>query len=129
MYGDLEDKIQTDIKEKHYQVIEYRIGTSFFPFVQKGDAVYLDGKVIAKKDDSFRYFGRGYYRVNRKLFYIGRKIGNAPANGEIRIYVEDRSKAKPSDFPPNVMFCPVAAHADILETSDGLRVESLVYDN
>ena len=129
MYGDLEDKIQAEIKENHYQVIEHRIGLEFFPIVRKGDAVYPDGKVIATKDDSFRSFGQGYYRVNHKPYYMGKQIGNAPANGSVRIYVEDRSKAKPADFPPNVMFCPVAAHADILETSDGLRVEHVVYDN
>jgi hypothetical protein len=31
MVGDLEDKIQVEIKEKRYQVIEYRIGLEYFP--------------------------------------------------------------------------------------------------
>jgi hypothetical protein len=67
--------------------------------------------------------------VNHELYYMGKQIGDSPANGAVIIYVENRINSKPADFPPNVMFCPVAAHADILETSYGLRVENLVYDN
>lgn len=129
MSEEVKARIRSDVEENHYTVIDYRIGTSFYPFVRKGDVVYMGGEAIATKKDSFLYLSNGYYQLNHELYYFGKHVGTAPANGMVYVRTEDRSKSKPEDFPPNIMFCPVSAHADILETSDGLHVENLVYDN
>ncbi|WP_322062017.1 hypothetical protein [Paraburkholderia sp. J63] len=129
MTSTLQEDIKADIKRNHYVVIEERVGLDFYPLVRKGGAVYLDGKVIALKDDFFRYYGQGYYRVNHELYYMGEPIGVSPRDGTVTVSVEDRTKPQPENWPPNVMWCQISAHADILETSEGLRVEHVVYDN
>jgi hypothetical protein len=108
-------------------VIEYRIGLEYFPIVRKGDAVYLDNKVIATGNDYFSYLGSGYYQVNRDLYYLGMHLGTAPKKGVMFVHSESHYDPQPQN--PNVMNCPVSKHTDILETSDGLHVENEVYDN
>lgn len=126
---DIYRKIKEDISKNRYQIIEERIGLRHFPLIKKGDAIYLDDKVIATKQDSFWYLGHGYYQLNGELHYMGTSVGGYPSKGRVSTWAEDRGRSKPDNFPPNMMYCPVAAHADILETSEGLHVENLVYDN
>jgi hypothetical protein len=127
--GDLDIKIKQDIAKNHYQIIEERIGLWRVPIIEKDGAIYVNNKVIATKQDSFWYFAHGYYQLNRDLYYMGKFIGRYPIKGSVSTWSENRIDSKPDNFPPNVMYCPVAVHSDILETSDGLHVENLVYDN
>lgn len=116
-----------------YVKLHARLGRNFEVIVDAssvmGDKIKLSALILKPVTLWIRQTDGGYYRVNHGLYYMGKRIGDAPVNGEIRIYVEDRSNPKPRDWPANSMWCQVAAHADILETSDGLRVERVVYDN
>ena len=125
----LQEKIEADIKQNNYTVIEYRIGTSRYPFVKKGDVIFMGGKPIATAKDSFWYLGKGYYKLNHELYYWGEHIGAAPVDGTVIAYSENRSPSRPDNLPPDYMWCPVSVHADILETTTGLRVEHVVEDN
>ncbi len=130
MSQELAARIREDVQKNHYAVIEYRVGSWFFPLVKKGDAVYLNGKLLAKKEDSFWYLGHGFYQLNHEVFFMGERIGAYPADGTVIAYEEDRSAtSKPDNWPANAMWCPISVHANKLETSSGLRFEQLVYDN
>ncbi|MDR0245299.1 MAG: hypothetical protein LBJ65_27185 [Burkholderia sp.] len=129
MSDELRDKVFDDIRANHYTIIEHRIGLLFFPIVRKGDAIYLRDKPIATGKDSFWYLGQGYYQLNGQLYYMDEQIGAYPLGGTVVVHTEDRTRPRPDDYPAGRLYCVVKKHASILETSAGLRVERIVYDN
>ncbi|WP_322087400.1 hypothetical protein [Burkholderia sp. BCC1999] len=129
MSDELRDKVIDDIRANHYTIIESQIGLLFFPIVRKGEAIYLRDKPIATGKDSFWYLGQGYYQLNGQLYYMGEHVGAFPSDGTVVVHVEDRTRPKPDDYPKGRLYCRVAQHASILETSTGLRVEQIVDDN
>ncbi|WP_157447923.1 hypothetical protein [Paraburkholderia ginsengiterrae] len=130
MSEELTARIREDVRKNHYTVIEYRVGSSYFPLVKKGDTVYLNGKPLAKKEDSFWYLGHGFYQFNHEVFFMDEHIGAYPTDGTVIAYEEDRSATKkPDTWPANSMWCSISVHANKLEASNGLRFEKLVYDN
>lgn len=130
MSDDLAVRIREDVKKNHYAVIEYRVGSWYFPLVKKGDTVYLNGEPLATKEDSFWYLGHGFYQLNHEVFFMRERIGAYPLDGTVVAYEEDRSATKkPDTWPSDAMWCSISVHANKLEGSNGLRFEELVYDN
>jgi len=128
--SELRERILADIRSNHYVVVEEQIGPSYFPLVSKKGVIYLGGKAIAGSKSSFHYYGQGYYRLDQALYYLGTKVGDYPVNGTVTVHKEDTSiTAKPDGYPDSYMWCPTASHLNVLETSEGLRVEQKVYDN
>ena len=99
------------------------------PLIKKDGAIYLNNAVIATKQDSVWYLAHGYYQLNRDFYYMGEFVGRNPDEVGVSTWSENRIDSKPDNFPPDRMYCPVAVHSDILETSEGFHVENLVYDN
>ncbi|VWC33247.1 hypothetical protein BLA23254_06479 [Burkholderia lata] len=126
---EIRDKVLDDIRVNHYTVIEPQIGLLFYPIVRKGNAIYLGNQPIATEKDSFWYLGHGYYQLNGQLYYMGERVGAYPTGGTVVVHEENRTKPRPSDDPPGRRYCYVSKHANILETSTGLRIEQIVDDN
>lgn len=125
---DVEARIQADMKKHRVTIIEYRVGTIQHVVVQKDDIVYVLGKPVATKRDSFWYLGFGYYQLNRELYYMGEHIGAYPMEGTVIVHSEDTSPTKPDNVPLS-NWCGATRHVDMLDTSTGLHVEHEIYDN
>ncbi|CAG9261202.1 hypothetical protein [Burkholderia cepacia] len=125
----LRDKVVDDIRANHYTIIEPKIGLLFYAIVRKGDGIYLGADRIATGSDSFWYLGHGYYQLNGQLYFMGEHVGAHPFDGTVVVHTEDRTRQRPDDYPKGRLFCVVKKYASILETSTGLRIERIVFDN
>jgi hypothetical protein len=126
---ELRQRVMTDMFNNGYRVIEEQIGLFHFAIIKKGRGIYIGDKAVATDKDSFWYLGRGYYQLNREIYYMGKKVGQYPIDGSVVTYEEPRTEPRPETISPNQMYCPTVKHANILETSEGLRAENIVYDN
>lgn len=123
---ELEARILKDVRKTGTRTFEDTSDELHHAIMIRKNRLYINGQMTDQDARSFRYLGKGYYRVNGTLYYKGNTLGPYPVNGVVKTFdVNESVEGVPR---PGMMTCGAARTGHVLEVSDGRHFEQIEYD-
>ncbi|WP_126284777.1 hypothetical protein [Burkholderia stagnalis] len=87
--------------------------------------LYVKGVAREFLNDSFEYFGNGYFKLNGRLYYRGTPEASFPEGSAIKTwhYAQPPIYPPDSESRPRIPMCELPTYIYVLEASNGLRLE------